>query len=264
MLENFRKKFNSVIQNIEIPSIPENLTSSVRSDTSDSYDPLFDSSPPPQSPSLFGVSVPSSFVYQKEDAFATSSIRQSHSSPSRVPRSVKLTAGFTQLDRNQEVWHSVRCLNEKNANMAAELDERILDARKAAERRLTSIQDLNGTLSVLPSIVDQLKSCTEVIDEISSSMSEAEAKLMQLEDLVEVLNLQERQLDRRFEMALYKEKKMAELDGVREKLTREHAENVGRHEKGMMRIQQERQLVFQDAFQDDLKHYKATGSIPSE
>ena len=148
--------------------------------------------------------------------------------------------------------------------MAAELDERILEARKTAEKRLTDILDLNASLAIIPSIVDQFKACTEMIDEISSSMAEVEKKLMNLEDLVEVLQLQERQLDRRFEMAMYKEKKMAELDLVREKLAKEHAENVGRHEKGMMRIQQERQLVFQDAFQDDLKHYKETGSIPSE
>lgn len=251
MLQNFRKKLNSVIQNIEIPSIPESLTSSIKNAHS--------------SPSIFGASRPSTFVYQKEDAYTSSTVRQSHhQSPARVPRTVNLTAGYRQLEHNQEIWHSIHSRNEKNADMASELDERIISARSAAEQRLTDITDLNTTLAILPSIVEQLKSCTESIEEITSSMTEVEKKLMQLEDLVDVLDLQERQLDRRFEMAMYKEKKMAELDVVREKLAKEHADNVGRHEKGMMRIQQERQLVFQDAFQDDLKYYKATGNIPSE
>lgn len=249
MLENFRKKINSVIQNIDIPSIQENLVTSIKN---------------AQTPSIFGASVPSSFIYQKEDVFSNPSARHVQNSPSRVPRTVNLQAGFQQLDRNQEIWHSIRCLNEKNANMATELDQRIIDARATAEKRLTSIQDLNVTLAILPTIVAQLKTCTETIEEVSSSMTEVESKLMQLEDLVEVLNLQERQLDRRFEMAMYKEKKMAELDKARERMAKEHAENVGRHEKGMMRIQQERQSVFQDAFQDELRHYKETGSIPSE
>lgn len=168
------------------------------------------------------------------------------------------------MELNQELWHTLRSMNQKNANMAAELDERIISTRTVAEKQLTSIQDLNVSLAVLPSIVDQLKHCTEMIEEISSSMCDVEGKLTQLEDLVEVLNLQERQLDSRFEMAMYKEKKMAELDLVRERLAKEHADNVGRHEKGMRKVQQERQLVFQDAFQDDLKYYKETGSIPSE
>lgn len=245
MLENFRKKLNSVIEKIDIPNLPENLATSVA-----------------QSP-LFGASIPSSFHYQTEDVFAPSSV-QLQKSPARLPRSIDLTAGYRLIDHNLDLWQSVRSQNKKNATMAAELDERIIDARLTAEKRLTSLQDLNATLAILPSIVDQLKSCTEMIEEISSNMTEVEGKLMQLEDLVEVLQLQEQQLDRRFEMALYKEKKMAELDVVREKLAREHAENVGRHEKGMMRIQHERQLVFQDAFKEDLRYYKATGSIPSK
>lgn len=196
--------------------------------------------------------------------YTSSSARLQPPSSPRVPRNVNLSAGFRQLDRNQELWHSVRCLNEKNAQMASELDERIVDAKTTSEQRLTSISDLNVTLAILPGIVDQLKSCTEMIEEISSSMGDVEEKMMELEDLVEVLQLQERQLDRRFEMAMYKEKKMAEMDVVREKLSKEHSQNVCRHEKGLMKVQQERQLVFQDAFQDDLKYYKETGSVPSK
>jgi hypothetical protein len=44
---------------------------------------------------------------------------------------------------------------------------------------------------------------------------DVEGALFQLEDMVETQDLQERQLDHRFQFALYKEKKLAELEAVR-------------------------------------------------
>lgn len=43
-----------------------------------------------------------------------------------------------------------------------------------------------------------------------------------------------------------------------------HAETVKESEKRMRIIQQERQAVFQDAFQNDLKYFKEVGKIPSK
>lgn len=44
---------------------------------------------------------------------------------------------------------------------------------------------------------------------------EVETSLTNLEDLNEILDLQSRQLDHRFQLALYKEKKLSELNGVK-------------------------------------------------
>jgi hypothetical protein len=44
---------------------------------------------------------------------------------------------------------------------------------------------------------------------------DVEGALFQLEDMVETQDLQERQLDHRFQFALYKEKKLSELEVVR-------------------------------------------------
>lgn len=42
-----------------------------------------------------------------------------------------------------------------------------------------------------------------------------------------------------------------------------HAETVKESEKQMRILQQERQAVFQDAFQSDLQYYREVGKIPS-
>lgn len=55
----------------------------------------------------------------------------------------------------------------------------------------------------------------------------------------------------------------ANLEKVRQSLASKHAETVKESEKRMRILQQERQAVFQDAFQNDLKYYKEVGKIPS-
>lgn len=54
------------------------------------------------------------------------------------------------------------------------------------------------------------------------------------------------------------------LEKVRQSLASKHAETVRESEKQMRLLQQERQAVFQDAFQSDLKYYKEVGKIPSK
>lgn len=44
---------------------------------------------------------------------------------------------------------------------------------------------------------------------------EVESAIYRLEDLNEMLDLQSRQLDHRFQLALYKEKKLAELNVIK-------------------------------------------------
>lgn len=44
---------------------------------------------------------------------------------------------------------------------------------------------------------------------------EVEGAIYQLENLNEMLDLQSRQLDHRFQLALYKEKKLAELNAIK-------------------------------------------------
>lgn len=56
----------------------------------------------------------------------------------------------------------------------------------------------------------------------------------------------------------------ANLEKVRQNLAFKHAETVRESERQMRMKQQERQAVFQDAFQSDMKYYKEIGKIPSK
>lgn len=54
------------------------------------------------------------------------------------------------------------------------------------------------------------------------------------------------------------------MEKVRQNLLDAHVNNVHDYEKKLGEIQKERQAVFQDAFQNDLKDYKTLGKIPSK
>lgn len=252
MLSSFRKKLNSVIQ--ESISLSENLSSQIQQNIQ---------------PSLFGTTAPaglvdhSHYLYKKADDYGPSHVRSDAGDSVAVPRQVNLNAGSRILDYNQEVWADVRSLNVKNAALAAEFDERIMNVTKTCKARLTSMSDLNVTLASIPNIVTHLKSCTDTIEQIRTNMAGVERKLMALQDLVEVLELQDRQLNRRFDMAMQREKKMAELNELREDLTTRHARNEAKHERSLKQIQLERQKVFDAEFQKDLSEYKEKGQLPS-
>lgn len=51
---------------------------------------------------------------------------------------------------------------------------------------------------------------------------------------------------------------------MRQSLAFKHAETVRESERQMRMMQQERQAVFQDAFQQDMEYYKEVGKIPSK
>lgn len=182
MFGNIRKKLNSVIQ--EGLSISENISSHY----------IKPSSPKsPQSPRTPG---------------SVGSPATPTNLPASVPPFINLYAGCDLLAINERQWTEIRDLNEQNAKKAEEIDASILEIRDRTERTLTTIQDVNVTLAALPVVVTALNNCVDVIKDVGAKCETLEKKMMELEDLLEVLELQEKQLDHRFEMAMYKEKKL--------------------------------------------------------
>lgn len=51
--------------------------------------------------------------------------------------------------------------------------------------------------------------------ELEGVFEEVEDALMNLEDVIEIQELQERQLDHRFQLAMYKEKKLADFEDMK-------------------------------------------------
>lgn len=144
-------------------------------------------------------------------------IRQTSGSPDTVsarlttgviPSCIKLTAGCSYLEEQGLIWKELHDNNELNASKATEIDEQIQTIREASIQSLTDVSDLNHSLNCIPSLKDALRRCGDLTNAIQGDCLRVEQSLYELEDLIEVLALQEQQLNHRFEMAIYKEKKL--------------------------------------------------------
>lgn len=174
MFSDLKKKFNSVIQ--EGKTISETLSNTYIRQTSDT----------------------------------TQSVIRPTTGGS-IPKCIKLTAGCSYLEHKEQQWQDLHEQNELNAMMAIEIDLQIHNLKDSSAQITTNISDLNVSLLSIPSINTTLKTCTELVKQIQLDIAKVEESLYEFEDLIEVLELQEKQLNYKFEIALYKEKKLGKI-----------------------------------------------------
>ncbi|KAK7866164.1 hypothetical protein R5R35_001391 [Gryllus longicercus] len=179
-----------------------------------------------------------------------------------VNNAVNYNAGADLLQKYQNDWSELHKLSEENANKAQELDNVIGTLHKQYEKHWTDITQIGASLAAIPQLLNSVQQLMEEIGTLQELFEEVEKGLFYLEDLVETQELQERQLDHRFQFALYKEKKLAELETVRVQLASEHSKKVFQHEIRQQQLLRERQDTFGQAFEDDVQQYKLSGKVP--
>ncbi|XP_076244612.1 dystrobrevin binding protein dysbindin [Calliopsis andreniformis] len=176
-------------------------------------------------------------------------------------RNVNYDAGADILHRYQLQWNELHELAEENAEKAQEADKFIGNIYEKLEQEWKNITCLNSTLAYIPKINNAIQDLMDQIGTLQEMFEEVEGAIYRLEDLNEMLDLQSRQLDHRFQLALYKEKKLAELNIVKEKLANEHIERVSKYELKQQKLMKERRDTFEEVFKEELEEYKATGAI---
>ncbi|KAF8788080.1 Dysbindin like protein [Argiope bruennichi] len=160
-------------------------------------------------------------------------------------------AGANLLHYYQQQWQELHENDSINAKKAEEVDALIGNLHIYCVEHLSFIKQLNIQLAALP----QLQ--TGIMDLMGKI--EVEDALVNLEDVIETQELQERQLDHRFQLAMYKEKKLADFEDMKAKLGEEHAHRVQEFEKRQSLILKERQNTFQEVFEEEVKEYKKHG-----
>ncbi|XP_054275626.1 uncharacterized protein LOC128994840 isoform X2 [Macrosteles quadrilineatus] len=154
-------------------------------------------------------------------------------------------------------------LAEENANIAKKVDDRIGHLHGEVTRQWQGMTQLAAALNTVPSLCSRTDQIICQIEDVQRLVEEVEASLLHLADIVELKELQERQLDKRFQLAIHSEKRLAQLDSLRAKLSEEHRHKVLRYEKEFEKKQKERQETFGKAFEDDLETFRQTGVVPT-
>uniref|UniRef100_V5HYV6 Putative distrobrevin binding protein 1 n=1 Tax=Ixodes ricinus TaxID=34613 RepID=V5HYV6_IXORI len=156
-----------------------------------------------------------------------------------------VNAGAELLHHYQSRWEELHGYNEANARQA----------------ELAGIQQLCLQVAQLPKLQQGVQQLMNTIGELEGMFEEVELRLVSLEDVIETQALQERQLDERFKLALYGEKRKGHFESLQEKLEDDHLLMVHQLEEKERAVLRERQQAFSEVFQEDLEAYRAQGRI---
>lgn len=175
--------------------------------------------------------------------------------------SVNFNAGADLLQHYQKQWQEFHNLNDDNAKQAEEVGRLIENLQGQCQEQSSAIQQIVIQLSQVPRLQTSVSTLMNKIGELEGIFEEVEVALFNLEDVIEMQQLQEKQLDQRFQLALHKEKRLAGFDDIKSKLAEDHAVKLLEYEKRQQKLQLEREEAFKEVFEEDMQQYKEFGCI---
>lgn len=188
MFQNLRKKVNAVLPDIENMYL-----------SGTNISPSASMSSPNKVLNHLGLLMPSTSTSEYSKCTST---QWQHSD------AINFNAGCKMLERNEKIWEELHVANESNAKKAETCDTMISTLTDSIQKRCIDLSDINVSLEIIPNIVQTIENCSTIMIEINDKCTQVENQLFELEDLMEVLELQEKQLDSKFEMAMFKERKL--------------------------------------------------------
>ncbi|XP_071447147.1 dysbindin protein homolog [Hetaerina americana] len=181
---------------------------------------------------------------------------------SKANNSVNYNAGADALNKYQSNWSELHQLTEDNSKKAEGIDSTIKSLHESFEKQWVAVGHICASISTVPQLLSGVQELMEQIGTLQSLFAEVEGSLLKLEDMIETQELQEKQLDHRFQLAMFKEKKLGEIEQVKEELVRNHAEKVRVYEQRRQQMLRERQEAFGKVFEEEMLQYKMSGKIP--
>ncbi|XP_074540550.1 dysbindin-A-like [Halichoeres trimaculatus] len=129
------------------------------------------------------------------------------------------------------------------------------------ERRRTALTQLQEQLQSLPAFISELDTITANIALLEGDFEEMESRLVYLETLCTQCEQQTSKQHHINQLEGFKKKKRKELEALEAELSAEHAQKVAELEQAMQQKLRERQKVYEEAFNQDMKQYLSTGYL---
>ncbi|XP_037721960.1 dysbindin protein homolog [Drosophila subpulchrella] len=254
MFGNLKKKLSSAIQ--EGLVISENLQQQYRQRVSSGNSGSTQTS---------GLTTPTSPLGLNESLSSSRSSSLSLSAPFQltdgVPSHLNVAAGCSLLAKYEDDWQQIHGANEENAKKAAQIASQISGVQNKASNQRRIISELNSSLAGIPTLIAQLQASSKVLNSLEQMGQQLEVELEKLEDLCEECELQEFILEQQFQLSRHKQRKLNELEQYRQQIASKHQSKIKDQEQKLLKLQRERQAVFDDAFRGDMEEYKQHGQL---
>lgn len=175
---------------------------------------------------------------------------------------VNYDAGADLLHKYQTEWNQLHLLAEDNAHKAEEVNEMISLLHHQMSEQWKKMDTITSCMNSMPQLVKSIENTMNDMENIKTLIHDVEHQLLKLEDVVEEQELQEQMLNERFQLAVYRSKKLKELELISGELEAEHKEKLEDLEQKINIKLQERQEIFNQVFQQDMRQYIISGIIP--
>ena len=149
--------------------------------------------------------------------FSVYSVKQfTPTEPCNIPKPKKedLEAGAELLETWQNNWEVIHLNNERNAKKADKCDKLIVNIK---DRTLKQWNDIATIQTHIPQINNGIKDIMDKLGSLESFIGDVEISLLALEDTIDAREMQEKQLDQRFQLAMYQERRKAEFNDLASK-----------------------------------------------
>lgn len=181
-------------------------------------------------------------------------------SPSEHP--VNYDAGADLLHKYQTEWNQLHLLAEDNAHKAEEVNEMISLLHHQMSEQWKKMDTITSCMDSMPQLVKSIENAMKDMENIKLLINDVEHQLLKLDDVVEEQELQEQMLNERFQLAVYRSKKLKELEKISGELEADHKDKVADLEQKINIKLKERQEIFNQVFQQDMRQYIISGMIP--
>ncbi|XP_076593214.1 dysbindin-A-like [Chaetodon auriga] len=179
----------------------------------------------------------------------------------RCTESSHFSAGLEILCRYEESWFPLHKRTKDCAEAAEAVDGDIVMLSAHWERRRTTLTQLQEQLQSLSSFISELDAITANIAHLEGDFEEMESRLVYLETLCCQCEQQAFKHHHINELEVYKKKKRREVEALEVELKSKHAQKVAELEHVMQQKLKERQKVYEEAFNQDMKQYLSTGYL---
>jgi len=172
-----------------------------------------------------------------------------------------LSAGAGLLSHYQSGWRLLHARGVAAGKEAERCDRSVSRLEAEYERQRRHVGKLSSLVSGLPDINNQVQQAMITLGHLENLFMEVEVALLALEDTIDAREAQEKQLEQRFQMAIYQERRRQELEELESRLEAQYQKRMKEKELSENIEKRERQAVFQAKFEEDMSRFAQTGAL---
>jgi len=176
-------------------------------------------------------------------------------------RNIVLEAGSEVLSHYQDGWRRIHEGSEQNARHADRADREVSRVHAEYEKQWRHVAMLSNLIGQLPKLNADIEGIMHSLGELENLFIEVEVSLLALEDTIDAREAQEKQLEQRFQLAIYQERRRQELEELELRLEMDYQKKLRDKENAEIDSKKGKQAVFQARFDEDMSLYASRGFL---